>query len=281
MVPNKHIRRSRRPKGALVALPFLAFTLLSFTTAEIGASNRGRVQGEAKIIEHRFTEQETEVRITKTTTEAELDDIAEMLKARYKVDFQYSGLKVNANNEITSITLSYRDKNGNNNNYTVQGMAPINTIVLKISEAGSVSMQSEMTEAQRLRREEMRERQSKRMEMRQRQRKETRQALDSLRDTPPRMEQMRQRTEARRRAIEERTATRMYNAGETDETDDSFQENEDQLLIVVDGNVRTQAELQELGANIIESVNVLKGKKAIKKYGDKGRNGVIEIVTKN
>ena len=38
--------------------------------------------------------------------------------------------------------------------------------------------------------------------------------------------------------------------------------------------------LNEIDPDSIESINVLKGKSAQEKYGDKGANGVIEIVTK-
>lgn len=56
-------------------------------------------------------------------------------------------------------------------------------------------------------------------------------------------------------------------------------------LIVIDG--AEKGRMKELGnldaiikPNDIESVNVLKGESATKKYGEKGKNGVIEIITK-
>ena len=51
-------------------------------------------------------------------------------------------------------------------------------------------------------------------------------------------------------------------------------------LIYVDGKPITQEEMNLLKPNDIESVNVLKGESAIKKYGNKGSEGVIEIVMK-
>ena len=54
-----------------------------------------------------------------------------------------------------------------------------------------------------------------------------------------------------------------------------------QPLYVVDGKIMDKGKnLNEIDPNSIESVNVLKGKSALEKYGDKGVNGVIEIVTK-
>jgi hypothetical protein len=51
-------------------------------------------------------------------------------------------------------------------------------------------------------------------------------------------------------------------------------------LIFVDGKPTTQKEMNAINPNTIESVNVLKGEVAIKKYGEKASNGVIEIILK-
>lgn len=60
---------------------------------------------------------------------------------------------------------------------------------------------------------------------------------------------------------------------------------EQQPLFVVDsvivGRSATDEEFQKLDPNDIESINVLKGESAIKKYGDAGMDGVVEINTKN
>ncbi len=51
-------------------------------------------------------------------------------------------------------------------------------------------------------------------------------------------------------------------------------------LIILDGKEITSIEMEDLDTDDIESINVLKGKKAKAKYGDKGKNGVIEITSK-
>ncbi|MDE3252003.1 MAG: hypothetical protein KGO92_04295, partial [Bacteroidota bacterium] len=52
-------------------------------------------------------------------------------------------------------------------------------------------------------------------------------------------------------------------------------------LIVLDGNVINEEIMNLIDPNKIESVNVLKGKSAIISYGERARNGVISIKTKN
>jgi TonB-dependent SusC/RagA subfamily outer membrane receptor len=51
-------------------------------------------------------------------------------------------------------------------------------------------------------------------------------------------------------------------------------------LIVIDGVITSDINLNDLNPTTIKSMNVLKGENASSKYGDKGANGVIEITTK-
>lgn len=54
----------------------------------------------------------------------------------------------------------------------------------------------------------------------------------------------------------------------------------DAILVMIDGKKKTLKDAESIAPEKIESINVLKGEDAIKKYGDKGNNGVIEITTK-
>ena len=51
-------------------------------------------------------------------------------------------------------------------------------------------------------------------------------------------------------------------------------------LVILDGIPSDKNLLNDIDPNTIESMNVLKGESAIKKYGNKGKEGVIEITTK-
>ncbi len=48
-------------------------------------------------------------------------------------------------------------------------------------------------------------------------------------------------------------------------------------IYFIDGKQTNEAVINELDPNTIESINVLKGEKAIEKYGEAGKNGAIEI----
>jgi len=52
------------------------------------------------------------------------------------------------------------------------------------------------------------------------------------------------------------------------------------VLYILDGKEITQKDMQDLSPNMIKSINVLKGESAKALYGEKGKNGVVEIKTK-
>lgn len=53
-----------------------------------------------------------------------------------------------------------------------------------------------------------------------------------------------------------------------------------QPLIVINGKVKPNTNLEKVNPNDIEAINVLKGEKAIEKYGSQAENGVIEVTMK-
>lgn len=53
------------------------------------------------------------------------------------------------------------------------------------------------------------------------------------------------------------------------------------VLFVLDGKKITRDEMSKINPNNIESMNILKDKTAIDKYGDEGKNGVLEIKMKS
>ena len=53
------------------------------------------------------------------------------------------------------------------------------------------------------------------------------------------------------------------------------------ILYVVDGIVQEKLDPTTIDPRKIESMSVYKGEAAIKKYGEKGKNGVIEITLKS
>lgn len=69
------------------------------------------------------------------------------------------------------------------------------------------------------------------------------------------------------------------NTSSPSKEEDPSQQKEEPLYII-DGKEATKKQIEKLSPDSIKSVNVLKDDKAIKKYGEKGKNGVIEITTR-
>ncbi|NQW36687.1 MAG: TonB-dependent receptor plug domain-containing protein [Flavobacteriales bacterium] len=57
--------------------------------------------------------------------------------------------------------------------------------------------------------------------------------------------------------------------------------NHTQPLFIIDGKEITNDKFKDIDPDTIKSINVLKGENAIKKYGEKAKNGVIEITLKS
>lgn len=82
---------------------------------------------------------------------------------------------------------------------------------------------------------------------------------------------------------EKSNGTSSINVDESDENVSIRISSKNPPLIVIDGKEKPKADMDNLGLEPedIESINVLKDKTATEKYGEKGKNGVIEITTKN
>ncbi len=51
-------------------------------------------------------------------------------------------------------------------------------------------------------------------------------------------------------------------------------------IYILNGKAISKDEMNKINPSSIESINVLKGEKAIAKYGKKGKKGVVEIILK-
>jgi hypothetical protein len=76
----------------------------------------------------------TETTIDKNTADKELKEISKTLKTNYNVKMNFSNVKRNSNNEITSITATWNNNDGTNGNHVVESdvaIEPFGFIVIK------------------------------------------------------------------------------------------------------------------------------------------------------
>ncbi len=228
-----------------------------------------------------------QVRITKNTTVEELEAYKQKLKKEHNATFKYSNLNFNSKGEITSISITYSDKRGNNNNYSVSSDQPISDFVLAVSENGSISSRTVLTEEQEMQRQKMMAERDKMISERKKQIEERKEVIKE--QMQERKEVMKERVEKQKERVKVIRAQMKDSlmiirsntpSNERVKVITTSKNNQDDPIYYVDGKETKEAEVKEIKPESIEKVNVLKGKKAIKKYGGKAVNGVIEITTK-
>ncbi|RFN59954.1 M56 family metallopeptidase [Marixanthomonas ophiurae] len=252
-----------------------------------------------------------QVHITKNTTVEELEAYKQRLKKEHNATFNYSNLNFNSKGEITSISIAYSDKRGNNNNYSVSSGQPINNFVLAVSENGAISSRTVLTEEQKMQRQKMMaqrdEMMAQRDEMISQRKSEMEKVKEQMKERQEEMETVqKERMEVMKKKMKEMKIDArlrmnvMKDSSYFKVNGNRFQINKDGNYVneagtvvkyktdiknkdpvyYVDGKETPKKALKLLSPDAIEKINVLKGKKALKKYGGKGVNGVVEITTK-
>ena len=272
--------------------------------SSINTTEENRINNNS-IAEVKFTQKIIQAKIDKNTTDAELQTIVESLK-KDGIDFSFKNVKRNTNNEITGISVTYKDSDGNTGNYALSSDNPINAFHFYKEENGSVGFRSENMNLKQ------RERMMEAREMAKERRYEMQEERERM------MEERKAMTEERRREIEERIEKareehdkdrakyevqrkmiikeRMKNGEngrdslkdghknvfiyKTDDDDDDIFTVKNKVLFIVDGEESEGEKVKLLSPSIIKEMNVLKGDQAIKMYGSKGKEGVIIITTK-
>lgn len=231
------------------------------------------------IVKKTSTQDRFRVKIDKSTTYARLQEIKEELKDKYSVELSYAAIR-NKSNEITSLTLSYNG-NGNNGNYQLSQDQGIDEFFFFVDDDGKTGFWSEAAEKRH------KESLDKRIMIMDKRDLKLEERNDKMKEHHKERKMMME--ERRTEMIERRNEINANypNASSSDTKEDrnfpnskKYIKNADDPLYYIDGEETSKKELEQLLPDNIEKVNVLKGEKALKKYGGKGVNGVIEITTK-
>ncbi len=131
MLQKNRSNKTMQIKFALI-IPILIAFVFTFNT---------KVIAQQKIINTVEIQSDFEIEIiTKDFTKSQF----EILKNKYagkEITFKYKKLKYNSNNELTSISISVKNKNGNQANLSQNGSEPIKPIQIKINnETGTMSV---------------------------------------------------------------------------------------------------------------------------------------------
>ncbi|WP_456437527.1 M56 family metallopeptidase [Psychroserpens sp.] len=246
----------------IVVLPLLALFIMSFNTKEIYVEIATK---EANAIDE-FMESEgiIEIIITKNTSNNDLENIKKELKSN-DIKFIYSDVKRNSGGEITSISTEFiSDKNSAN--YNISGKDGIKSFQFTSSEDtfsvgtidnnsflynthnGSVKMQSTKASGKVIVIDEENENGTSTVDVRVLKNKDTTYFVQR---------------------------NNKFTFSTDDEDSNIFINESDEPIFIINGKKVEKSLFEDVDSDNIESVFVVKGKKALEKYGYNGKNGVI------
>ena len=296
------IKITNKRKFLIVTLPLLAVIVFGFTVNEEGKYIEGiynesattksynyefahtkislidkRARWRGKVV---FTQEIFKAIITKNTSDEELEIIKDDLKTNYNIDFSYK-VSRNIDNEIVSISITY-EGNGNEGSYKVTEKTGIDELTFFIDEEGDAGVSSEA--AVKRHKEKLRKKQEL-MVLKNQPLAENQGSLDSLADlknTP--IEKNLNAGEKNTGIISEQIVTPLITLDIQNEEETNAYEKDlldtTEPLYFLNGEQIFKKDLKSVPNDNIKEVIVLKGDKAIRKYGDKGANGAVEIILK-
>ncbi|WP_031425847.1 M56 family metallopeptidase [Flavimarina sp. Hel_I_48] len=260
----------------------------------------------------KFKDKAFRLEISPKTTETEMQGLAVQLKEQFNVQFKYSQLTYDASGLITAINLEMKDlRNKNVSKLNLKNEEGLGSIIMfrseegtlgfttgstssstttnsmtsnTISGTGSITEQSNSESGKMqalLAQERALEAQAAALEVQ-------REAIEQQR---VHMEKQRAMLEIKRKEMEDRAEVligqkdSVANEGAlhsvpTVGNQSATQKLPENVLYFVNGKEITQEEMNLIDPNTIESVNVVKDSEELKKYGDKAKNGVIEVTLK-
>ncbi len=171
------------------------------------------------------------IRITKNTTDQELEKIKKELEEQHGFDFNYS-VERNAQSEIIALKIKYKTAKNNSGNYSVSSDSPIAEVYIFEDENGRTGVGNsgsikEMKEKMKERQALMKERMAEMKEVQ----KERQEELESMRQIEvERRERLEQRIEERQEELEKRRELQEVELQERREIqEEKLQERREQL----------------------------------------------------
>ena len=211
-----------------------------------------------------------EIIITKITSDSDLNNIKKELQSK-GITFNYSNLKRNAKGEITAIKTKFKnDKNSTNYNVSGDeglksfqfkssddtfsvGTVDSNTFIYKSDNNSNVNVQSSGNNRKVVVIDEEDEKGSTSLSMQTLKNKDTVYFVQR---------------------------NNKFTLSTGDEDSNIFINESDEPIFIINGKKVEKSFFEDVDSDDIQSVFILKGEKALEKYGDEGKNGVILMTKK-
>lgn len=288
MLHKSKSKKINQIKFALV-IPVLALFLMSFNTKEIIISPTSN-----NFVNASNANEHIEVIISKDFTDKDLENLKLKLKADgYTVKFK--GIQRNAENKISAITIEVNSKKSNAN-YSIAGDEAIKPIKISIHD-GIVSIGSGAITKEKRMVFELEDGETQEIIDNDAEKKVFILKSDKADEDLETEEIIIKKGEADKKihkVIRIKTNGKEENITLTDDEDESvnakgaketkikiISTKKDLPLIILDGKEINQEDMDAIDPNSIEKVEVIKDEKATKLHGNKGKDGVILITSKN
>ena len=288
MLHKSKSKKINQIKFALV-IPVLALFLMSFNTKEIIISPTSN-----NFVNASNANEHIEVIISKDFTDKDLENLKLKLKADgYTVKFK--GIQRNAENKISAITIEVNSKKSNAN-YSIAGDEAIKPIKISIHD-GIVSIGSGAITKEKRMVFELKDGKTQKIIDNDAEKKVFILKSDKADEDLETEEIIIKKGEADKKihkVIRIKTNGKEENITLTDDEDESvnakgaketkikiISTKKDLPLIILDGKEINQEDMDAIDPNSIEKVEVIKDEKATKLHGNKGKDGVILITSKN
>jgi hypothetical protein len=284
---NKNQSNKRSSWKYALVLPLLGAFVIFFQMKVVAQEKESKKQ--------EITNKETPffIVIDKSTSEKDIKEYSTIVKSNYDGNLKFSKIKRNSNREIIGIKVGFKQKDGRSGATEISGTKPIKTFyfIIKGDEMGFDEMGFE-----RLKKSKNNGNATVSKYPITDSTVETSNALKSVKITDKDIyidgvkATNDEFSELDPNAIDKVEVNTFENSFKiTTKTINISADNfevktisKEKPLIILNGKrtLTTLEDLNKLDPNLIQSMNVLKGKNAIEKYGKDGENGAIEISTK-
>jgi hypothetical protein len=284
---NKNQSNKRNSWKYALVLPLLGAFVIFFQMKVVAQEKESKKQ--------EITNKETPffIVIDKSTSEKDIKEYSTIVKSNYDGNLKFSKIKRNSNGEIIGIKVGFKQKDGRSGATEISGTKPIKTFyfIIKGDEMGFDEMGFE-----RLKKSKNNGNATVSKYPITDSTVETSNALKSVKITDKDIyidgvkatnDEFSQLVPNTIDKVEVNTFENSFKI--TTKTINISADNfevktisKEKPLIILNGKrtLTTLEDLNKLDPNLIQSMNVLKGKNAIEKYGKDGENGAIEISTK-
>ncbi|NAS32565.1 hypothetical protein GTQ40_16410 [Flavobacteriaceae bacterium R38] len=258
-----------------------------------------------KVIDQEIDRKKIEFKITKNTSDEQLDEMIKKAKQEGHV-LKFEQIKRNNNNEITAINISLKDKNGGSSNYSVNGDEAIKAITI-YNESGENNNYSYISSGNNkklkgkalIKKIKSKPEKSKKKQLKGKAYKnknknkkiiheeveieENEELLEEIEEVLEEAEEI-EEIEVIHETVEEQHETHGFLSVTAGDDPNStlriINEGKDKPLILLDGNEITERKLRKIKSGTVATIDISKGEEAIKKYGEKAKGGVISISLK-